>query len=64
MPGRCLPHSFALILILTSICTPLPAATQGTLADYARAMILHNPGPAPPCKPHFPFCHVYFTSKP
>ena len=37
MPGRCLPHRFALILILTSICTPHPAATQGTLADYARA---------------------------
>ena len=37
MPGRCLPHRFALILILTSICTPLPATTQGTLADYARA---------------------------
>ena len=37
MPGRCLPHRFALILILTSICTPLPTAAQGTLADYARA---------------------------
>ena len=37
MPGRCLPHRFALILILTPLCTPLPAATQGTLADYARA---------------------------
>ena len=37
MPGRCLPHRFALILILTAICTPLPAAAQGTLADYRRA---------------------------
>ncbi len=37
MPGRCLPHRFILILILTAICTPLPAAAQGTLADYMRA---------------------------
>ena len=37
MPGRCLPHRFILILILSSICTPLPAAAQGTLADYRRA---------------------------
>ena len=37
MPGRCLPHRFILTLILTSICTPLPAAAQGTLADYLRA---------------------------
>ena len=37
MPGRCLPHRFVLILILASICTPLPAAAQGTLADYVRA---------------------------
>ena len=37
MPGRCLPHRFILILILSSICTPLPAAAQGTLADYLRA---------------------------
>ena len=37
MPGRCLPHRFILILVLTSICTPLPAAAQGTLADYVRA---------------------------
>ena len=37
MPGRCLPHRFILFLILSSICTPLPAAAQGTLADYRRA---------------------------
>ena len=37
MPGRCLPHRFILFLILASICTPLPAAAQGTLADYVRA---------------------------
>ena len=37
MPGRRLPHRFAPILILTAICTPLPAAAQGTLADYRRA---------------------------
>ena len=37
MPGRCLPHRFVLFLILASICTPLPAAAQGTLADYRRA---------------------------
>ena len=37
MPGRRLPHRFAPILILTAICAPLPAAAQGTLADYRRA---------------------------
>ena len=37
MPGRCLPHRFVLFLILASICAPLPAAAQGTLADYRRA---------------------------
>ena len=37
MPGRCLPHRFALTLILTPLFTPLPTTAQGTLADYARA---------------------------
>ena len=37
MPGRPLPHRFALTLILALLLTPLPATAQGTLADYARA---------------------------
>ena len=37
MPVRCLPHRFVLFLILASICAPLAAAAQGTLADYRRA---------------------------
>ena len=37
MPGRRFPHRFVLILILTTLCTPLSAFAQGTLADYRRA---------------------------
>ena len=37
MSGRHLPHRLALIPILAALCAPLPAAAQGTLADYRRA---------------------------
>ena len=37
MPGRRFPHRFALILTFAALCAPLPAAAQGTLADYVRA---------------------------
>lgn len=36
------PHRFSLIVILTANGTPLPAAAQGTLADYVRADGLGN----------------------
>ncbi len=37
MSRRHLPHRLAPILILAALCAPLPAAAQGTLADYRRA---------------------------
>ena len=37
MPARALPPRFAPPLLLALLLTPLPAAPQGTLADYARS---------------------------